>query len=233
MSRAVTARAPVASLALLAACALLAGCETLRQAPVVDFPEAAPVRIAAPPPPPAVATGGIYQAARYRPLFEEPRARLVGDSLTVQIFENINASQKSSSNIDRASKSEAGISALPLLPAAALARAKLGAGSEQSFSGKGGTESANTFTGAIAVQVVQVLPNGHLVVAGEKQIGVNDNVDVLRFSGTVDPRLIQPGNLVNSQQVANARILSRARGAQGEAQAIGWLSRVFLNVLPF
>ena len=77
-----------------------------------------------------------------------------------------------------------------------------------------------------------VLPNGHLLIAGEKQIGVNHNVDVLRFSGQVDPRLIQTGNVVPSAQIANVRIEQRGRGAQAEAQGIGWLSRFFINVLP-
>ena len=74
--------------------------------------------------------------------------------------------------------------------------------------------------------------NGHLLVAGEKQIGVNHNVDVLRFSGQVDPRAIQPGNSVASAQIANVRIEQRGRGAQADAQGIGWLGRFFLNVLP-
>ena len=78
----------------------------------------------------------------------------------------------------------------------------------------------------------EVLPNGHLLIGGEKQIGVNNNVDVLRFSGQVDPRSIQPGNAVPSAAIANVRLEHRGRGAQAEAQAIGWLSRVFLSVLP-
>jgi flagellar L-ring protein precursor FlgH len=81
--------------------------------------------------------------------------------------------------------------------------------------------------------VIEVLPNGHLVVSGEKQIGVNQNVDVLRFSGTVDPRVLQPGSIVSSTQVANVRVESRGRGAQSEAQTVGWVSRFFLSFLPF
>jgi flagellar L-ring protein precursor FlgH len=63
---------------------------------------------------------------------------------------------------------------------------------------------------------------------------VNQNVDVLRFSGTVDPQ-IRCNRAMHgaSTQVANARIESRGRGAQGEVQSIGWLSRIFLSVLPF
>jgi flagellar L-ring protein precursor FlgH len=71
-----------------------------------------------------------------------------------------------------------------------------------------------------------------LIVAGEKQIGVNANVDVLRFSGQVDPRAIAPGNSVPSTAIANVRIEQRGRGQQAEAQSMGWLSRFFLSLWP-
>ena len=214
---------------------LCSGCETLQPAPKVDFVESTLPR----PLPPAATTtatrptGSLFTSAAYRPAFEDRRPRLVGDSLTIQIVENVSASQKSSSTVNRSAENEAGISALPFLKTPLLNKLSVGASSSSDFSGKGGTESANTFSGAITVTVVEVLPNGHLVVAGEKQIGVNQNVDVLRFSGTVDPRAVQPGSIVSSTQVANARIESKGRGAQGEAQTIGWLSRFFLTVLPF
>ena len=80
--------------------------------------------------------------------------------------------------------------------------------------------------------VTDVLPNGHLLVSGEKQIGVNSNVDVLRFSGQVDPQQILPGNTIRSVQIANVRVEHRGRGQQADAQTIGWLSRFFLNILP-
>ena len=55
---------------------------------------------------------------------------------------------------------------------------------------------------------------------------------MLRFSGQVDPRSIQPGNVVPSAQVANVRIEQRGRGQQAEAQSMGWLSRFFLSLWP-
>jgi flagellar L-ring protein precursor FlgH len=210
-------------------------CESMPQQVKVDFDEP---RVAQPVPAPLVptstqATGSLFHAASYRPAFEDIRARAVGDTVTIQIVETITASQKSSSSVNRSAKNAAGISAFPLFPASELAKLSVGTSSSNDFSGKGGTESANTFYGTITTTVVQVLPNGHLLVAGDKQIGVNQNVDVLRFSGTVDPRIVQPGSIVNSTQVANARIESRGRGAQGEAQTVGWLSRFFLSFLPF
>lgn len=212
---------------------LLGGCGSLSPTPPVDIlPTTAPP-IAPQPLVQGPATGSLFQTASYRPAFEDRRARMVGDSVTVVIVENITASQKSSSTVDRSSGVEAGISALPFVGTAFTDKTKLGASSSNSFAGKGGTESANTFTGSITTSVVQVLPNGHLVITGEKQIGVNENVDVLRFSGTVDPRALQPGSLVTSTQVANVRIQSRGRGAQGEAQVMGWLGRFFNSVTPF
>ncbi|MEY2894034.1 MAG: hypothetical protein RJA98_3942 [Pseudomonadota bacterium] len=181
---------------------------------------------------PVVSNGAIFQSASYRPLFEDHRARLVGDTLTVQIAEKVSATQKSTSTIDKSGKLDATLTAVPLLPVATLGKFTTGATSGNSFAGKGSTENSNDFSGTITATVIEVLPNGHLLVAGEKQVGVNHNVDVLRFSGQVDPRMIQPGNSVASAQIANVRIENRGRGAQGDAQGIGWLSRFFLSLSP-
>ena len=211
--------------------AALAGCEQLNPRPPVDLaspiyavPVATPARVAA--------NGSIYQAASYRPLVEDYRARLVGDSITVQIVEKISATQKSTSSIDKSGKLSAGITALPMVSPNSFNRASAAGTSNNSFAGAGTTANSNEFSGTITAVVTGVLPNGHLLIAGEKQIGVNHNVDVLRFSGQVAPRMIQTGNVVPSAQIANVRIEQRGRGAQAEAQGIGWLSRFFLNVLP-
>lgn len=208
------------------------GCETLPKVVKVDFAEP---RTAAPlvTQPAKVVTGSLFNRSSYRPGFEDAKARMVGDAITIQIIETVTASQVSSSTANRKASTDASISAFPIVSAMDLAKLKVGTASSNDFSGKGGTESANTFTGSITATVVDVLPNGHLVVAGDKQIGVNQNVDLLRFSGTIDPLLIQPGNRINSNQVANARIESKGRGAQAEAQTVGWFSRFFFSVLPF
>jgi flagellar L-ring protein FlgH len=212
----------------------LAGCLASVQNylyPRVEMSETKPPPAAVPAAPPAqVATGSIFNSATYRPLFEDHRARLVGDTLTVQIVEKVAASAKSTSSVDKGGGIEAGISALPFVKS--LTRASASATGNNTFAGKGATESSNDFTGTITVVVREVMPNGHLVVAGEKQIGVNNNVDSLRFSGQLDPRTIQSGNTVQSTQIANVRLEQRGRGAQADAQVMGWLGRVFLSVLP-
>jgi len=215
--------------AALAACAALSGCLTMNPRVEVAEPTSA---LPAPTPVVAQSNGSIYQAASYRPLFEDYRARHRGDLLTVQIVEKVQASQSSKSSIDKNGSVDAKVAALPGLNPSRLNRASVEGTSSNSFAGKGSTESTNNFFGSISVVVIDVLPNGHLLIAGEKQIGVNSNVDVLRFSGQVDPLQIQPGNTIPSLQVANVRVEHRGRGAQADAQSIGWLSRFFLNILP-
>jgi len=215
-------------LLLVPAPLLLAGCSFMVPHVEISEPTSVPPQQL-----PAVHAdnGAIFQSANYRPLFEDHRARLVGDTLVVQIVEKVNASQKSTSSIDKSSSLAASITALPGIAPNSFGRAGVGATSANTFGGKGATENSNDFSGTITVIVRQVLPNGHLVIAGEKQIGVNANVDVLRFSGQVDPRAIQPGNTVPSAQIANVRLEHRGRGAQADAQSVGWLQRVFLSVV--
>lgn len=225
------ASAVIKLLLLLPAAAVLSGC-LASMYPRVDVADTTPVEPPAAAPAPAVASGSIYQAASYRPLFEDRRARHVGDALTVQIVERIAASQKSTSSVSKTGEVSASVSALPGISSKAFARGSAAGSSETTHDGKGSTENSNDFTGTITVTVARVLPNGHLVVTGEKQIGVNDNVDVMRFSGQVDPRSILAGNVVPSTQVANVRLEQRGRGPQAEAQAVAWLARVFLKFLP-
>jgi flagellar L-ring protein FlgH len=218
-------------LCLLAVAA--SGCATVNdyRVPPVEVGKAPPV-VAAPAVAAPAANGAIYQAASYRPMFEDHRARLPGDTLVVNIVEKVSASQKSTSSIDKSGTLSGAVTALPLVSSNSFGRATVGGTSSNTFGGKGATESSNDFSGTITVLVTGVLPNGHLTVQGEKQIGVNANVDVLRFSGQVDPRAIQPGNAVPSTQIANVRVEHRSRGQQGDAQVMGWLSRVFLSVMP-
>ena len=222
----------LSALALVAS--LCAGCAPLPQKVVVDFAEAKPKPVntnAQPVSRPA--NGSLFSTVSYRPGFEDSRARLMGDIVTIQIVESLTASQVSKSTVNRTTA--AGNTFTPPLPGILndLGNLNLSAKSNNDFEGKGDTAAANTFTGSITATVIEVLPNGHLVVAGEKQIGVNQNVDVMRFTGTVDPRLLQPNNIISSIQVADVRVESRGRGAQGEAQTVGWLSRFFLSFNPF
>lgn len=221
-------------LSLVAAAALaLTACSTMYPQPRVDMQPAPVVKM--PEPIPASANNGaIYQNANYRPLFEDHRARLVGDIVTVQIVERVSATQKSSSELDKNGAIGASVSAIPGIAANSFGggRAELTGSSSNKSTGKGTNENTNDFSGTITAVVTGVLPNGHLLISGEKQVGVNSNVDVLRFYGQVDPQSIRQGNMVASTAIANVRVEQRGRGAVADAHGIGWLSRFFLNLSP-
>lgn len=181
----------------------------------------------------APTNGSIFQSVAYRPLYETHRARMVGDIITITITESISAKQELSSSLQKQGSVSSTISAVPLLNLGQVSKLGASGDSNNKHDNKGATASTNTFTGTITTSVIEVLPNGHLIVSGKKEIGVAKNVDVLRFSGQIDPASIQPGNTVPSTLVANVRIEQMGRGQQQEAQGIGWLSRFFLNISPF
>lgn len=210
----------------------MGGCGTVGQ-PKVDIAEPTQARPSAAAYA-AVNNGAIFQAAGYRPLYETHRARMVGDIITVNIAEVTSAKQETTSSMTKSGSISSSVSAAPFLSAAQLAKLKLDAAGStaNAANGKGSTEASGKFTGTITATVIEVLPNGHLIIAGEKQIGVAHNVDVLRFSGQVDPATIQPGNMVSSAQIANVRIAQTGRGAQADAHGIGWLGRFFLSLSP-
>lgn len=216
---------------LLPLAAVFAGCAAVT-APQVEMHMAAPASQIAAQAQPAPANGAIFQASTHRPLFEDRRARLVGDVLTIQIEEIVTASQQSTSKIDRSGSISAGMTALPFASTRFLGRLNADANSSVAGDATGKTDSSNKFSGTITVLVQQVMPNGNLLVSGEKQVGVNQNVDVMRFSGIVNPSNIRGGNVVSSTQVAEARVEQRGRGDIGRVQGLGWLSRFFLSVAP-
>jgi flagellar L-ring protein precursor FlgH len=182
---------------------------------------------------PAYANGAIFSVAGYQPLFEDRRARNVGDTMIVAINEKINASKDSSTKTDRTGSVTASVPTISGLPLKTLQGLSVNGSSGSSFDGKGQSASNNTFVGTITVTVLEVLPNGNLLVSGEKQIGINRGTEFIRFSGVVNPAQIVSGNTVSSTQVADARIEYRADGPIDEAQVVGWLQRFFHSFSPF
>ena len=179
--------------------------------------------------------GAIFQAGYSRPLFEDRRARYVGDTITIKITESTSASSKSNNKVDRSSAQKAGLDASTglfgkILPGSA---AKFGTSSSTAFSGKGEAANNNVFNGAITVTVIDVLPNGNLLVSGEKQVAIGAEQEYVRISGVVNPSFVDYSNSIDSSKVADARIEYKSAGQISEAQVMGWLARFFLNALPF
>ena len=217
---------------LLAGLAVLSGCAAIDTTPpaIVHQPMTArPL----PRPDTQAATGSIYQAGVSRTLFEDRRARYVGDTLTINIAETNSASSKSNTKVSRSGSISASAGPVTGLPGSTFNGYGLEGKNSASHDGKGEAAANNVFTGTITVTVIEVMPNGNLLVSGEKQVSIGTGTEYIRLSGIVNPFFINAANTINSAYVADARIEYKESGAISEAQVMGWLARFFMSFLPF
>ena len=181
--------------------------------------------------PSAPTNGAIYQAASYRPLFEDRRARHIGDILIIAIVEKTSAVKAGASSGSKNGTASFGT------PGLASVRKVLGASvstdAASKFSDADAQSASNTFSGTIGVTVTEVLANGNLIVAGEKQVAMNKGVEFIRFSGMVSPDNIGVGNTIASTQVADARVEYRTNSQIDRAEMTAMVSRFFQSLVPF
>jgi flagellar L-ring protein precursor FlgH len=172
--------------------------------------------------------GSIYQAGYSKAWFEDITARQVGDLLKILLDEQTDATKQASTGITKDNSTE--ISAPTVLGKDITLNGNPLSTSLESandFSGKSDSSQSNKLQGSITVTVSQVLPNGNLVVQGEKWISINQGDEYVRLRGIVRTVDITPDNTVLSTQVGNAQMTYRGKGAPAEANAMGWLARFF------
>ena len=214
---------PILILALLA----LAGCSATPSTIVQKPTTARPLYTE-----PAVAhNGAIYQAEHYRPLFEDRRARHIGDILIIAITEKTSAVKAGASSGNKSGTASFGMPGLSSVRKVFGSDVSTDAATK--FSDADAQSASNTFSGTIGVTVTEVLPNGNLIVAGEKQVAMNKGVEFIRFSGMISPDNIGVGNTVSSTQVADARVEYRTNSQIDRAEMTAMVSRFFQSLLPF
>jgi flagellar L-ring protein precursor FlgH len=212
----------------------LAGCTTGSVLTRPGEPEFAPV-LPMPSQPAMQHNGSIYMSSAPRPLFEDIKARQVGDLLTVILDEQTDASKSASTGITKDNSTDIGAPTIlgqdPTLGGNPLTT---GLESSNDFSGEADSSQSNKLQGSITVTVAEVLPNGNLRIQGEKWIAINQGDEYVRLRGIVRPVDIAPTNTVYSTQVADAQITYRGKGATADSNAMGWLARFFISpIWPF
>lgn len=191
-------------------------------------------------------TGSIYQAGYDVALFEDLRARRIGDILTIRLAESTNATKSSSTEHDRSTTNSIAnptiLGANPVfdlpgvLPLSSTENNSLATNlsSENSFSGESDSEQSNSLDGDITVTVADVFPNGNLFVRGEKRLNLNQGNEYVKISGIVRPVDIASDNSVPSTKIADATIIYNGDGAGADANKLGWIARFFISaVFPF
>ncbi|MBN1275865.1 MAG: flagellar basal body L-ring protein FlgH [Deltaproteobacteria bacterium] len=174
-------------------------------------------------------------------LFVNPKARAVGDIVTIKIVESSAATNKATTGTDRKSSLDAGIdgflgmekryptSSHPNFnPFSAIS----GSISSQ-FSGAGTTQRSGNLTAYITARISEVLPNGNFVILGSRQVTVNNEEQFITLSGIVRPRDISPDNVILSTYISDAKIKYSGSGIVNDRQRPGWLARLLDTVWPF
>ncbi len=214
----------VATVALLQACATMQK-DSMSYEPTRPQPE----RLA-----PAT-QGAIFQSGQEISLFEDAKARRVGDIITVVLVEQTTATKQADTNTSKKQDTQLDnptILGAPLsfnMPGGSNRVLNLGTtlSGSRSFAGAGDSSQSNKLQGNVTVTVAEVLSNGNLMVRGEKRLTINQGDEYIRFSGIVRPSDIGPDNTVLSTSVADAKIAYTGTGTLDDSNSSGWLASLF------
>ena len=213
----------------------LGGCATVMGDVHPFEPMAAPAAAIAPPPA-AASEGAIYPGGRSLNLFEDNKARDVGDLVTIVLVESTSARTQANTAVNKDSSIDMAAPTLAGLPVTYNGHPILQASAEgtREFEGSGNSTQSNRLDGAVTATVVQNLGNGNLLVRGEKQVRLNQGDELIQVQGIVRTADIGPDNRISSDRVGDARIVYGGRGTLARSNAMGWLGRFFNSaVYPY
>lgn len=173
-------------------------------------------------------------------LFQDYRARQVGDTLTIVVSEvtehdaqetrNMNKQTLTSANVTANASSQVGITA-PIKQYIGTLGSQTQ--TQRKFDGQANSTIDRKFGDKLSVIVIDVLPNGNLIIEGHRERVVGHEKRMLRVTGQVRPADIGPFNQVQSQYIANFRVIYDGRGPDTNYTNQGWGGRLFNAIWPF
>lgn len=161
-------------------------------------------------------------------MFEDrraPRANQIGDILTILVTESTTASNSSAVDTNKESTLDVSGPGGLKLPGFSLS-----SDATNEFKGEGSTSRSQTIQARVSVKVVDVRPNGDLVIEGSRVIEINGESEVIYISGSINPFIIPATNMIESFRVANLQVSYKGKGVLTEGSRPGFLVR-FVNWL--
>lgn len=211
-------------LSIFLALALLGGCASFNEMlPDEDSSAYQPPELDYSLPP--TTGGGLYRSG-YGSLTQDQRALRIGDILTVVLEEQTQSSKSAGTSFGKSASISVPI---PTVLDKAYDDLNTAAEAERDFDGSAESSQQNSLRGSIAVTVHRVLPNGTLLVKGEKALRLNQGEEFIRLTGLVRVDDINRFNQISSQNVANAQISYAGRGVLNDSNSAGWLTRFFTS----
>ena len=216
----------------------LAGCTAAEQKPTIIQPVTQPMAYREPAPTYSN-PGSIFNDGDAQFLFDDHRAKRVGDIVMVNVVESASAANEATTDTNRDSNSEYAIrisirqNFIPLFGGNVGSTPVLGTNTKKEFSADGSTTRNNKVTATVAARVVNVLPDGLLRIEGARQTKVNNETQYLVVAGLIRSRDVASDNSVLSTQIADAQISYYGEGVIADKQKPGWLTRLLDNIWPF
>jgi len=181
-------------------------------------------------------TFSAFTEATATNLFSDDKAYQVGDVITVKVVENISGSGSANSQSSRDTSVDLDfpsptLMGKPLVNKSPIAGMK--AGSKNNFKGTGKTDRKARLIATISARVVKVYPNGNLFIVGKKIIKINEDEQILRISGIVEPTYIDQDNSILSSKISDMYIEYNGKGFIADNQRPGWLAQFLAKIWPF
>ena len=197
-------------------------------APVVPEPKVAS----------SIPTGSIYSPSNADSWFGEKKTYQVGDVITVLLSESMNGSASATNEASRETSTD-------VLTAAQIARIGSPGGllldsqngtpidTTIESAGSGATGQSASLTGTMTAQVVDIYPNGNLMIRGEKIVNFSTGSEVIQVKGIIRPQDVQPDNTVQSKRIASAQISYKGTGQNANASRTPWGTNLLMAIWPF
>jgi flagellar L-ring protein precursor FlgH len=183
----------------------------------------------------SIPTGSVYNVAFSDSWFGEKKAYRVGDIVTVVLDESLDADTTTKNTASRKTKTDV-LSPLQIAkwgsPGGILST-DIQEENEVSSTGSGVIDQSATFKGTMTAQVVEVYPNGNLLIRGEKIVNFSSGSEVVQVKGIIRPQDIQPDNTVQSKRLASAQITYKGVGPNANVQQMPWGTNLLLSIWPF
>jgi flagellar L-ring protein precursor FlgH len=188
---------------------------------------------------PAVQAQSLWHDGSSRAMFADKRASRVGDLLTIVVQENTTASKDNATSTSKKASMDAAITAFLYSPAASGLLTKGGTlpalkyNSANNFDGGGTIKNSEQIVAQVTVRVIDVLPNGNLIIEGARETSFSGEKQNIVLRGIVRPDDVAANNTVFSYNVADAKIQIIGKGAITDSQRKGWFTKIWDKISPF
>ncbi|MGB1197893.1 MAG: flagellar basal body L-ring protein FlgH [Thalassotalea sp.] len=178
-----------------------------------------------------VPTGSLFKPNYVNNIYSDSKAHRVGDIISVILSESTQAQKNAKTEL----KKDNAASLDPVIGLGGAAvnfkddAIQFGLNQSSNFKGDSKTNQGNSLSGNISVHVLRVLPNGNLMIRGEKWMTLNSGDEYIRLTGVIRAQDISANNTIISNKVANARIQYSGTGSFAEVNEQGWLSKFFTS----